>query len=610
MNASPRQTPNDTIMKRTNQSKGYLKRGSNQRKGRQPQNGRSMDSERFESLEKRQAEGRQSRKRERHQTEGKGRGETNSAKGQTSTSKKLSSGRPDTVSESDGVRRQFDVGTILLHGTDSQKAAVLDDLRRGTVTIGLDEFNEIVTTLLRQRRLREALPIAELSERQPLCDLIVEAKAVKTYTIILDVFGKGYQLARAFSLFYGMARNGTQPNAITYNTIIAACSRSNEPDLAYEVFDEMQANGLKPDKFTYGSLIDSCAKSGQVERAFEISRMMSNRGVMKDQTIYSALLEACGRGRQLDRAFVVFEDMKRNGVWPNLITFSVLIDICANAKEPERAFQIFSEIKHWGYPKANVIVYTALIDACSKGGWPERAELVLESMVENGVRPNEITFGALMEGWARQGKIDRAFKVLERMEREHNIPPNSILVGGLIDACRRSKAPSRVKDIWEITLRLNLHPSRAYYPALIAMALTMRDMDLACAIVLHAYARGYLRLVALKSENPASYALACAMVYLRHELSNNEIASEQHSQRLKTAFGSTAMTAEQVQSISWREARDFCMSWGDSEARELKAALRRKSSQRDKYVSNRNENGNSADVRKAKDEAKNKLRGS
>lgn len=492
---------------------------------------------------------------------------------------------------------------VLINGTETQKRDYIEALRRGDNRMTLDQFNELVTTLCRTRRVRDALVLTHLWEQEPFASTLRSSKAVKSYTIMIDVYGKSHQLARAFSLFYGMCNVGVQPNVITYNAMIAACARNNEPDLAYEVFEEMQASGLRADKFTYGSLIDSCAKSGQVERAFQISRLMDTNRVTKDQTIYSALMDACGRAKQPERAFLVFEEMKRNAVWPNLVTFSVLIDTCANARQPERAFQLFSEIKHWGFPRANVIVYTALIDACSKAGWPERAELVMNSMIENGIHPNEISFGALMDGWTREGQINQAFQILDRMVRQHGVLPNAVLLGGLIDACRRLKETSRAKAIWAVVLKYNIRPSRTYYPALIAMAAQNGDIDVATAIALHAYARGSLRRVTLNSENPTLHALACAIAYLRYaidsDISCSEAVKKQHFDRLRVVFSSTAMGPDQMKQLSRDAAYECCVSWHNSESKNIPSTGQVRSSYRGKLAAPRRLSGPSVTTKSA-----------
>lgn len=475
---------------------------------------------------------------------------------------------------------------VLLRGNDRERRRFMTELHAGNAKLSIEQFNEILSAMLRMRRVRDAAAFTQLWDREPWLSILRKDKATKSYTIMIDAYGKCNQLARAFTLFYTMTRVGPKPNVVTFNAMIAACARNNEPNMAYEVFEEMQASRIAPDKFTFGSLIDACAKSGQVERAFEVSRLMDQSGVVKDQTIYSALMDACGRAKQLDRALLLYEEMKRNAVWPNLVTFAVLIDTCANARRPDRAFQLFSEIKHWGFPRANVVVYTALIDACSKAGWPERAERVMANMVANGIRPNEISFGALMDGWTKGGQINRAFEIIERMVNVHDVLPNAVLVGGLIDASRRLNEPGRAKPIWSVVMKYNIRPSRTYYPPLIAMAARSGDLDVASAITLHAYARGSLRRVALNSENPTLYAMACAIAYLLHSIRTDTKSSQevkkQHLNRLRVVFNSTAMRPDQLTRLSPEAAYQCCTSWNHTDSRQTRTERRYNGSPRER----------------------------
>lgn len=487
--------------------------------------------------------------------------------------------------------------------------AFVEAVQSGRIELNINDFASVIATLTRQKKIRQALSVLRLAERGPLAEAIGKNKSPKLHTMMIDIYGKSFQLSRAFALFYGMARNGVKPNVITYNAMIAACARSNEPNLAYEVFEEMQANGLEADKFTYGALIDSFAKSGQVERAFELSQLMDSSGVSKDQTIYSALMDACGRTEQLERALMVFEEMKQKGVWPNLVTFSVLIDTCANAREPHRAFQLYSELKHWGYPTGNVIVFTSLIDACAKSGWPERAELVMQTMISQGIKPNEVSFGALVESWAQQGRLKEAFGVVERMVTEHDLLPNEVLIGCLIDACRRSRDTQRVAALWEIVVKYNLRPTKTFYPPLIAMAVMEEDVTLATAVLLHAYARGFLRRAALNSEDPTLHAIACAIVYYRHEIvikgriEGASMKEKKATARVATVFKSIAMSDADMDRMSSSEALKLCLAWGDNASKNSLGVRQRNGSRRDKRGVYRKDSLSSAAAKRAKDAA-------
>jgi pentatricopeptide repeat protein len=531
---------------------------------------------------------------------------------ETSSRRSSFSADPSSV-EGHPHRKRIPALAMLLHGGEAELREGLAEIASGTVDISVQEFNDVLSTLGRHRRIRAAIGLMRISENSRFGDVISSQRNVKTFTIMIDIYGKARQLSRAFSLFYGMQREGFQPNTVTYNAMVAACARNNEPDLAYEVFEEMEASGLTADKFTYGSLIDSCAKCGQVERAFEISALMDANSIVKDQTIYSALMDACGRVQQLDRAIQVFEEMKRKGVWPNLITFAVLIDTCANVCEPYKAFELFSEIKYWDL-EPNVVTYTALIDACSKAGWPERAEIVLRKMRENGVEPNEITYGALVDAWARRGELDQAFELLERMGADDGVAPNAVLLGGLVDACRRVKDGTRMAHLWRIVTDHNIRPARVYYPSMISLAAYDGDVDTAISIAAHGYARGLFWRSSCISEDPTlrslAYSIICLRQVIRH-LDHPEQAASMEM-RIRPILDAMALKDSWTTSISVADAfekSNAVLEWARStsghhlpDEMETKTGACRVRAPGNKYIS-RKSTLDSAIARKAKEDA-------
>lgn len=419
------------------------------------------------------------------------------------------------------ARSRSSVWARLIHGNDSVVRSALDEIATGSVSITVADYNEILSTLSRQRKYRTVMGLIRISRTSNFASVIQPVWNVKTFTIMLDTFGKSHQLDGAFALFYQMQRDAkTPPSQITYNALISACARSSEPELARAVFEDMQAAGLDADKFTYAGLIDAHAKRGDVDTSFEISRLMDEQGVRKDPTIYSGLMEACARACELPRALSVFETMKREGVWPNLITFSVLLDCCANAREPYKAFELFGEIKYWGLT-SNVVTWTGLLHACSKAGWPERAEMVLERMRAANVEPNEITFGALVDAWTRSDDMERAFLAIENMADINGIAPNAVLIGGLIETSRRLRTGVYMKMIWNLVEENNLRPAWTYYPTMLALSALSGDTETAVAIAAHSQSRGLLRRVSFRSKDPnlksLAFALLCVLISCQEE---------------------------------------------------------------------------------------------
>ena len=67
-----------------------------------------------------------------------------------------------------------------------------------------------------------------------------------------------------------MSWQSVVPDVITYNALISACEKREQPERALEVFKGMSWKGVVPNVITYNALISACEKGEQPERALEV----------------------------------------------------------------------------------------------------------------------------------------------------------------------------------------------------------------------------------------------------------------------------------------------------------------------------------------------------
>ncbi len=63
------------------------------------------------------------------------------------------------------------------------------------------------------------------------------------------------------------------------------------------------------------------------------------------------------------------------------------------------------------------ITYSALINACQKGKQPERALELFEAMKQQGIVPDEITYSALLSACEKGKQTVRALELFEAMKQ-------------------------------------------------------------------------------------------------------------------------------------------------------------------------------------------------
>ncbi|XP_076922189.1 pentatricopeptide repeat-containing protein At4g33990-like [Bidens hawaiensis] len=104
----------------------------------------------------------------------------------------------------------------------------------------------------------------------------------------LGIHGQG---ETSLKLFKNMLDEGVQPDAITFISLLSACSHSGLVEQGEWCFDIMQHDyGIKPSLKHYGCLVDLLGRAGQLEKAYNIIKGMP---LQPDASVWGALLGAC-----------------------------------------------------------------------------------------------------------------------------------------------------------------------------------------------------------------------------------------------------------------------------------------------------------------------------
>ena len=104
-----------------------------------------------------------------------------------------------------------------------------------------------------------------------------------------------------------MKQQGMLSDVITYNALISACEKGNQPQQALQLFEAMRQQGMLPDVITHSVLISTCEKRKQLERAPALRGDEAAR--LPDVITYNALISAC----ESQSKHQLFEAMKQQG---------------------------------------------------------------------------------------------------------------------------------------------------------------------------------------------------------------------------------------------------------------------------------------------------------
>lgn len=300
------------------------------------------------------------------------------------------------------------------------------------ISPNLAAFNGLLSALCKSKNVRKAQEIFDKMK-----DLFVPDS--KTYSILLDGWGKAPNLPKAREIFREMVCTGCNPDIVTYGIMVDVLCKTGRVDEAVEVVKEMDANNCRPTAFIYSVLVHTYGVENRIEDAIDTFLEMERNGIKADVVVYNALIGAFCKVNRFKNVHRVLQEMECNGVTPNSRTCNVIISSLISQGQTDRAFRVFRQLikscepdadtytmmikmfcetnelemalKIWRYMKSKQFVpsmhtFSVLINGLCEKGNVMKACVLLEEMIEKGIRPSGATFGRLRQLLMKEGRED------------------------------------------------------------------------------------------------------------------------------------------------------------------------------------------------------------
>ncbi|XP_022740995.1 pentatricopeptide repeat-containing protein At5g44230 isoform X2 [Durio zibethinus] len=247
-----------------------------------------------------------------------------------------------------------------------------------------------------------------------------------SWTKLIVAYGKIGNMESAGELF------GQLPlrDMVAWTAMVTGYAQNAKPREALVFFERMQNEGVETDEVTLVGAISACAQLGAAKYANWIRGIAGNLGFNPSHCVVvgSALIDMYSKCGSVEDAYKVFEAMEER----NVFSYSSMIagfamHGCANA-----ALQLFYEMVKVGI-KPNRVTFIAVLTACSHSGMVEQGRQIFASMEEEyGVSPGVDHYACMVDLLGRAGWLGEALNLAETMPVE----PDGGVWGALLGACR------------------------------------------------------------------------------------------------------------------------------------------------------------------------------
>lgn len=239
----------------------------------------------------------------------------------------------------------------------------------------------------------------------------------------------GLGLVSAGRQFHSCAlKMGIGQNIFLTCALIDMYSKCGCIEDAQYVFDEM------PEKTTVGwnSIIAGYALHGYSEEALSMYYEMRNSGVKMDHFTFSIIIRICTRLASIEHAKQAHAGLVRHGFGLDIVANTALVDFYSKWGRIEDAQHVFDKM-----PNKNTISWNSLIAGYGNHGRGEEAVELFEKMLQEQMKPNHVTFLAVLSACSYSGLSERGWEIFESMSRDHKIRPRAMHYACMIELLGR-----------------------------------------------------------------------------------------------------------------------------------------------------------------------------
>ncbi|KAD4179160.1 hypothetical protein R6Q59_022701 [Mikania micrantha] len=243
--------------------------------------------------------------------------------------------------------------------------------------------------------------------------------------VLITMYSKFNLIEEAEKIFWSIE----EKDMISWNTFIVVCCHALDHAKGLNAFSDMiKTYSLTPDDFTYTSALATC--SGLASSVFgrQIHGNLIRTRLNYDTGVGNALVNMYAKCGSIKHAVTTFNQMG----FHNLVSWNTLMAGFANHGFGEQALELFDQMKKLEI-KPDSVTFIALLAALNHTGLVEEGKFYFNAMEETyGIAPNVDHVSCIVDLLGRARRVKEAEKYMERYSFEHD----PVVLGCLLSACR------------------------------------------------------------------------------------------------------------------------------------------------------------------------------
>ncbi|XP_061375666.1 pentatricopeptide repeat-containing protein At4g39952, mitochondrial [Gastrolobium bilobum] len=298
-------------------------------------------------------------------------------------------------------------------------------------------------------------------------------QGIECWNFMVFGYGRIGKNVKCIELFREMQYLGIHSESISVVSAIASCAELQATNLGRSIHCNVIKGFMDDNVSVANSLIEMYGRCGKMNFAWRIFNM-SERDVISWNTLISSHIHV----EHYEEAINLFDKMIMEDQKPNTATFLKVLSACSHLASLKKGERVHHYINERGF-KLNLPLGTALVDMYAKCGQLEKSRKIFDSIMEKDV----ICWNAMISGYRTNGYAESAVEIFQHMEQT-NVKPNGITFLALLSACAHAGLVEEGKCLFSKMQNFSVKPNLKHYTCMVDLLGRSGNLQEAEALVL------------------------------------------------------------------------------------------------------------------------------
>ncbi|KAF9350575.1 hypothetical protein BGX34_001145 [Mortierella sp. NVP85] len=388
---------------------------------------------------------------------------------------------------------------------------LMGELRRRSVPINTDHYNDLIHFYIKCSKFQEAQSIIDSLDTKPrnltvnqrmfalqlalylksgnesaIQDLVEKSKTGFMYFMEQFIrWTKGLQLKddqinRVKAILFVLQTINCPPNSERFTALLGTLFARNQPEEALGLVNHTLDIGFTANNFTATCVISGLLKAGRFPEALQISGRIMQSKDAPDVAIFNSFLSRLSQDpNRFGSAKELWDHMLKDPmIQPDAVSFASMLNGYMRVHDPASALNLWEAMQKKPHTiKPNAVMYNTLILGLFRNRQPGLAKDFYEEMVTRpDIKVSLDTYHIMIKGLLSVKDHEALAKVLKRME-EGGIKPNEMTFSIITDTIFSRRDSQSALKVAELMTERGIPQTAITFSCKVAGFANVGDLD-------------------------------------------------------------------------------------------------------------------------------------